>query len=229
MTSKKIIAFHNADKKKAENWSKISESEDIANFPCPFRALFLGAPNSGKSNMIKNLIIHQKPRFTDIYVIHQDSDGTKEWNDLDYTGLLNDVPDIEFFNEITEEEPDKKILIIIDDLEMANAPKLRIHNLSVLMRYISSHKNISVCLTSQNFFSVKPDVRKNANLFFVWKPVARNEIALIENRVGLKKGMLSDMFAEFRKSQYDGFCFDFSLDSPAPIRFNLFEPIEIQE
>jgi hypothetical protein len=228
MSSNKIIAFHNSDKKKAENWSKINESGDIANFPCPFRALFLGAPNSGKSNMIKNLIIHQKPRFTDIYVIHQDSDGTTEWNDLDYTGLLNDVPDVEFFNEITE-EPDKKILIIIDDLELANAPKQRIHNLSVLMRYISSHKNISVCLTSQNFFSVKPDVRKNANLFFVWKPVARNEISLIENRVGLKKGLLSEMLAEFRKSQYDGFCFDFTTDSPAPIRLNLFEPLEIQD
>ena len=228
-----IIAFENSDKKKAEKWTdknKLDKSGkiDLANFPTPFRALFLGAPNSGKSNMIKNLIIHQRPRFTDIYVVHQDSDGTSEWNDIDPNGILNDIPDQDWFNEITE-EPDKKILLIIDDLEMANANKIRNHNLSVLFRYISSHKNISVCLTSQNFFSVKPDVRKNANIFFCWKPVARNEIGLIENRVGLDKGTLNQMFKEFRKTQYDGFCFDFTTSAPAPIRFNLFDPIEIDD
>ena len=232
----KVVAFDNSDKKKAEKWDDKKDKHgnlDLANFPCPFRCLLLGPPNSGKSNLIKNLIIHQKPRFTDIYVIHQDSDGTSEWCDLDYTGLLNDIPDLEWFNEITEEDDSKKngtpkkILLIIDDLEMVTAKKQRIHNLSVLMRYISSHKNISVCLTSQNFFSVRVDVRKNANIFVVWKPIAKNETSLIENRCGLERGMLTQMFKQFRKTQWDSLTFDFTTNSPAPIRFNLFEKIEI--
>ena len=77
----KVIAFDNADKKRAEKWDDKKDKHgniDLANFPCPFRCLLLGKPNSGKSNMIKNLIIHQIPRFTDIYVIHQDSDGSTE-------------------------------------------------------------------------------------------------------------------------------------------------------
>ena len=97
------------------------------------------------------------------------------------------------------------------------------------MRYISSHKNISVCLTSQNFFSVRPDVRKNANIFVVWKPIARNETSLIENRCGLERGMLTQMFKQFRKTQYDSFTFDFTTTSPALIRFNLFEPLAFNE
>jgi hypothetical protein len=237
MTSKKVLVFENSDKKQAEKWTdkdKLDKSGNVnlANFPCPFRALFLGPPNSGKSNMIKNLIIHQRPRFTDIYVVHQDSEGSSEWGDIDPNGILNDVPDQEWFTEITETEeddPPKKILLIIDDLEMSYGNKTRNHNLSVLFRYISSHKNISVCLTSQNFFSIKPDVRKNANIFFCWKPVARNEIGLIENRVGLEKGVLNQMFKEFRKTQWDSLTFDFSTATPAPIRFNLTEPIEIDE
>ena len=89
MMKAKVVAFDNSDKKKAEKWDDKKDKHgnlDLANFPCPFRCLLLGPPNSGKSNLIKNLIIHQKPRFTDIYVIHQDSDGTTEWNDLDIPG-----------------------------------------------------------------------------------------------------------------------------------------------
>ena len=62
----KVVAFDNSDKKKAEKWDDKKDKHgnlDLANFPCPFRCLLLGPPNSGKSNLIKNLIIHQKPRI----------------------------------------------------------------------------------------------------------------------------------------------------------------------
>ena len=48
----KVVAFDNSDKKKAEKWDDKKDNHgniDLANFPCPFRCLLLGPPNSGKS------------------------------------------------------------------------------------------------------------------------------------------------------------------------------------
>lgn len=235
MFKQQIIAFNNSDKKIKEKWDDI-RAKDIGNFPSPFRMLLLGPPNSGKSTLIKNLILHQRPRFDEIYVIHEDAstnpeiEGTTEYDDLDATGMLNDVPDLSFWNSITaEDDPDKplKRLVILDDLEMTSAHKSRLKNLGILFRYISSHKGFSLMLAHQNFFGIPALIKKMSNIFVVWKPVARNELALIENRVGMNKGDLAELFNEFRKNQYDSLCIDHTINTPASLRLNIFEPIDL--
>jgi len=92
---KRIVAIKNKDKRGAEFWNP-SRAKDIGNFPSPARILLLGPCGVGKSTLIKNLILHQRPRFQEVYLIHEDSEFTKEYDDLDVTEKLDDVPGIDF-------------------------------------------------------------------------------------------------------------------------------------
>ena len=77
---KGIIAFKNADKAFHEKWTP---GRDPLNIPHPFRGVLLGPPNSGKSTIAKNLLLHQNPPFEELMCIHCDAEYTKEWQDVD--------------------------------------------------------------------------------------------------------------------------------------------------
>ena len=197
--------------------------------------LLIGPPGGGKSCVMKNIVIHQRPRFKEIYVIHEDhsadeeAPGTTEYDDLDATAMMNEVPDLRFWNAVTaEDDPDKKPvkrLVILDDLEMKGAERLK--NLQTLFRYVSSHKGFSLMCSYQNFFGLEPVIKKCSNIFLVWRPRDRDEIGRIEKRVGLEKGVLKEIFDSVSNDEHDSICIDHTRSSPAPLRLNLFLPIDL--
>ena len=216
-----IIPIKNPDKVGAEHWTK-NRAKNLANFPSPQRILLLGACGTGKSTLIKNLIVNQRPMFEEVYLIHQDAKHTKEYDDLDPTDVLTDVPPIQFFNL---DGKFKKRAVIIDDLELTSADVERKKNLAILFRYGSTHKGLTVFFAHQSFFDVPTLVKKMASVFIIWKPRALNEIGLIENRTGLQKGELAKLFDKYATKHRDSICIDLSKDSPAKLRLNVFEPI----
>ena len=119
--------------------------------------------------MAMNLLIHQRKRFDDFYVVHEDyrEDGTgaTEYDDCGPTAMLGDVPPLEYWNEVCygddPDGPPVKRLVILDDLELTGANKERLRNLALLFRYVSIHKGMSVILCHQSFFDV-PSVVKHA-------------------------------------------------------------------
>jgi hypothetical protein len=52
---------------------------------------------------------------------------------------------------------------------------------------------------------------------------------MIENRVGLPQDMLEELFNIVATGFYDNICIDRTKDTPAPLRLNIFNPIEIDE
>ena len=218
---KKILAIKNPDKVGAEKWTK-NRAKNLANFPSPQRILLLGACGTGKSTLIKNLIINQRPMFEEVFLIHQDAKHTKEYDDLDPTDVLTDVPPIEYFNL---DGKFKKRAVIIDDLELTSADVERKRNLAVLFRYGSTHKGLTIYFAHQSFFDVPTLVKKMGSVFIIWKPRALNEIGLIENRTGLQKGELAELFDKYATKHRDSICIDLSKDSPAKLRLNVFQPI----
>jgi hypothetical protein len=216
-----IQAIRNPDKVGSESWNP-KRAKNIGNFPSPARILLLGPCGVGKSTLIKNLIMHQRPRFKEVYLIHQDAGVTGEYRDLECTEEMNEVPGIEFWDY---DGPFIKRAVIVDDLELTSANKERLKNLAIMFRYASTHKGLTIYFAHQSFFDVMPLVKKMANVYVLWKPRAYNEINLIENRCGLKKDTLKDLFKTVAKEFRDSICVDLTQNSPAKLRLNIWKKI----
>lgn len=65
-----------------------------------------------------------------------------------------------------------------------------------------------------------------ANFYVIWKPRARSEMSLIENRVGMKKDVLKDLFKTVATGHRDSICVDLTEKSPAPLRLNIWNKIQ---
>lgn len=207
---KKIHWFENADKGFHEKWKS---GRDMMNLPHPFRALVVGPPNSGKSTVIKNLLIKAKPHFEALYVIHCMADETKEWQDCDPTSMLASIP------APSEWTGEKKTLVVVDDIALKKLPKDEKKNLDRLLGYCSTHMNISVCLTSQDTFNVDPVLRRYFNVYILWPSMDQDSMALIARKVGVKS--LSELFEEYCPPGKRNFIMiDKTTDSPYPLRVN---------
>ena len=220
--SKEIQAIKNPDKVGTESWSA-NRGKNLANFPSPARILLLGPCGVGKSTLIKNLIMHQRPRFQEVYLIHQDAGVTKEYRDLECTEEMAEVPGIDFWNY---EGPFIKRAVIIDDLELTSAHKERLKNLAIMFRYASTHKGLTIFFAHQSFFDIIPLIKKMCNCFILWKPRAYNEITMIENRCGLPKNTLKTLFKTVATKHRDSICVDLTINSPAKLRLNIWNKIE---
>lgn len=221
---REIVPIRNPDKIGAEQWTP-QRSLDIGNFPAPARILLLGPCGVGKSTLIKNLIIHQRPRFQEVVLIHEDAGTTREYDDLEPTDALNDVPPIEYWNP---EGKYVKRAVIIDDLELTSAHRERQKNLAILFRYLSTHRSMTIFFSHQSAFDTPALIRKMANVWIIWKPRARNETTLIENRVGMPQGLLSELFSTVATGHRDSICIDMTENSPAPLRLNIWKPINVE-
>ena len=223
---KRILPIKNKDKVGHEAWTP-SRIKDISNFPSPTRLVLLGSCGVGKSTLIKNLILHQRPQFDEVYVIHEDAEFTKEYEDLDPTQMLSEVPSIDFW-EIPEGSPHIKRCVVVDDLELTSANKERMKNLAILFRYCSTHKGLTIYFSHQSFFDVPSLVKKMANVYILWKPRAYSELSMIENRVGYPKGTLKELFSTVATGHRDSICVDLTENSPAKLRLNVFKKIELE-
>ena len=53
---REIVVIECPDKKNNEHWDK---KRNIANIPCPYRCILFSVPHSGKSTVIKNLLLNK--------------------------------------------------------------------------------------------------------------------------------------------------------------------------
>ena len=235
----KVIPFGCSDKKIADVWTP---DRDLAAFPQAFRIMCLGPPNCGKSTLAKTILSNADPPFDELYIIHEDyqpdGGGTTEWDDCDPTEVMGEPPSLAWWDNICSsddpDEPPVRRLVVIDDLESTGISKERQRNLATLFRYCSSHHGISLILCFQNMFGLPPLLRKMANIIIAWRPVAKNEMGLIANRVGLDSKDL-DLLFDAANELYpktrnrNSLCFDFTDNTPAPIRVNLSTPVSLHD
>ena len=216
---KELIDIKNVDKGFTEKWTQ-ARAKDIANIPHPSRVALIGQPSCGKSFVMKHLLMHQRPMFKELYIIHADTGYTREFDDLEPTMMLEEFPDVSFWDSKV------KTCLFVDDFELSNVSKEQIARINKTFRYVSSHKNVTIYISNQNFFELNSLIRKLCNVFIIWKPRSTTELKTIANRIGLKPEQLEYIFENICTGHRDSLMVDFNHNSPAVFRKNIFEKID---
>jgi hypothetical protein len=213
-----LIFLKNRDKDNHESWSN---GRNLLNFPKPYRMLLFGSPNSGKTNFIHNVIMRADPPFEKIYVFHPDSQSREYAMLGDHIEMLESMPDKLFC------DPKLKNLLILDDIEYKNLSKVDKASLDRLTGYTSTHRNCSVMLTSQDAINVPPSVRRNSNIFVLYKNVPDlNSLAQVASKISLTADKLFSIFNSCMPNQRDSLCIDLTQGTPAKMRINGFKKIQ---
>jgi ribosomal protein S8E len=219
---RELVVLKNADKKKHETYRK---GDSALRFCHPYRVALLGGVNSGKSMIVKNILIATQaraPKFHQVIVIHGDV-HTKEYSDCDVTQIRSSIP------EISELDPDIKKLLIFDDTDFTNINKEDMRRISEIWRFGSTHRNTSILLSHQAFFKVPSIIRTCTNVFIIFAPRDLDSLACIGRRIGLRKETMMSLF-KTELSEYRD-CLTVNLIPSCPHVFykNLFTPLEIDE
>lgn len=216
---KELLIFKNADKLFHEKWYKGRDELDI---PHPFRAVCLGPPNCGKGLVVHNIVMRAlegRTPFQEIYCIHCDPDFTKEWDEIGVKMLSEIPPPNEWTGEV-------KTLVIIDDLELKGLCKEQKRNLDRLYGFVSTHKNISVILCSQDAFNVPCIVRRCSNLWIMWKMNDLDAMSAVSRKSGMSSSNFNSIFSQLMLKPHDSLWIDMTSKSPYPLRKNGYTMLE---
>jgi hypothetical protein len=225
----KIQIIKNPEKDKG-NWMESYRSPpkgaSVGWWPHPVKALFLGGCGRGKTNLIKNSFLqHQGGRgkpYKELYIITC-SDMCSEYDDLEYTGLLTEIPDADFFSG------KEKTCVILDDFEMSNLSSSDKRKLSTLFRYVATHRNVSIFCGFQSAFDTPPIIRKCSDVFVIYKPNNRQEVDTLANRLNLESRDLRYIFKHICNGVYDALCVNNIPGAPYRLTKNLHTPIEMED
>jgi hypothetical protein len=219
-----LITFSATDKEFHESWD---EDRSPGNFPHPWRAVLCGPPNSGKSTLIKNLILQADPPFERCYLLYPGGgdlkERTSEWDDVNGIELLDTIPPPSFFPKSTDSKS-KKTLVITDDIDLKALTRDERSNLDRLFGTVSTHRNVSIVSTAQDFFSTPPVVRRMCSYWIIWKHRDKHSIGNIARKTGED---LDQLFKTVAKGPYDSICVDLSKGTPYPLRLNIFNKIYV--
>jgi energy-coupling factor transporter ATP-binding protein EcfA2 len=212
----KLFYLPNKDKSNHEKWYP---KRDLLNIPKPCRVVLVGNPGSGKTNFVKNLILRADPVYQKIYLLHPDEDS-KDYDDLgDDIIKLKTIPSLDFCS------PDKKNLLIVDDIALTNLSKIDRSKLDRLCGYCSTHRNLSIFLTSQDMFNIIPSVRRNASVFVLYKNCPDlASLSTVASRTGLNSQKLFKIFSKCTSNR-DSIMIDLTAESPAKLRINGYDVI----
>lgn len=210
----KIIPIDSFDKKYwREKWY---EGRNRLNLPHSFRLICIGPPDSGKSCLIKNIIIRAKPTFEKILLYHFGTGA--EYDDVD-------AEHIDELNPLDYEDNDEKTLLIIEDCNFKNCDKTTKYNLNRLFGYTSSHCNLSIALTSQNPYDISPEIRRMANIIALWRNHDMNSLNTLASRCGLNKQKMEHIMLNLLQNPHDFLMIDLQMNSPAKYRINGFNEL----
>jgi hypothetical protein len=176
------------------------------------------------------------PPFEKITIIHADPPtddpdnpeekrGTKEYEDLKEKGcdgveILHEIPDVRTWDASVKQA------VIVEDIDVKSLNKEQRSRLDRLFGYISTHKNISAFICCQDFFRTDVNVRRNGNVFIIWKNPDANQMSLIGNRFGVAD--FRNFMLEHCPKDHDSVWFDETRGSPYPYRFNGYESFNFE-
>ena len=234
----KLKVIDNPEKKLAGHWQ---EGDDLIDFPRPFRWAILGSVSCGKTSLVLNYLVKSKP-LDNIFVLHPQTynpnvsqeDEAKnqniivedvaipEYDGVTYYGMAY-LPSMTFFDNIAS----KRNLLIIDDIDLCSMMKkrreIREERLNKLFSYVSSHKNLTIIVSSQDASSQLPSfVLKMCNVITVYQVRDQYIMQTLARKLSVSYKRLQKLM-KLCKKKHDAITFDYTDDSPAELRLNIYE------
>ena len=223
----KLTIIKNPEKQFHEEWTK---KRTKLNFPHPFRSIISGPPNSGKTNIVKNIVLHQgmdgtNGIFDKILLVHCNGDSTIEYTDC-VDEILPEIPPVEYW---ADKDINQKVLFIIEDISFKLLSKQEKENLKRLYGNVSTHKGVSTIITCQSLYDIDdPLIRRCTNLFILFPCNDNTYNKITSRKIGLPPDDLERLFRDHCKSTHDSIWIDNTGNntSPYPIRLNGFDIIK---
>jgi hypothetical protein len=222
-----LIIFNSEDKKNNEHWT---EQRSFINKPRPYRCALVGPPNSAKSSIAKNLIVHAKPEYSRVFVIANGS--SKEWEEYcDNLITVDQLMDDNILDMFTTDVEGQRILII-DDVELMHCkPKVK-EVFAMIFKHISSHYSLTVVVSVQNYTMVPNDIRSNLNVYALSLNIRDVEsISILGKKIGISYKEFKLLFTKLKNTvenrQFSYLVIDNTTNSPISISVNFFDKIDL--
>lgn len=222
-----LIIFDCVDKKDQEHWT---QSRSFINKPRPYRLALIGPPNSGKSSICKNLILQANPEYSSVFVISNGS--SKEWEDFsDLQISVDELHDDNAINIFTSDVVGHRI-VIIDDVEMVSINKKLRSFFNMLFKHVSSHYNLSIVVSIQEYKMLPIELRANLNIFCLSLNIKDVEsISILGKKIGLSYKQFKKLFTDLKNTtenkQFSYLVIDNTTNSPVPASLNFFQKIDL--
>jgi len=132
---------------------------------------------------------------------------------------MHDIPSYEDFDPYTNK------LLIIDDYDFTKISKDELKRLSELMRFGSTHCNMSIIVLYQSWFRLCKIIKDMCNVIVLYKPHDQDELHTIGRRIGLHKDQIQGLFDNLLTKDTDSLMVNFIKRAPYKYAKNLFQPI----
>lgn len=209
--------FKMKDKRGGEKWTKGRSPWNIIK---PYKCLVFGNSGRGKTNIILNVLARADPPFKKVTVVHPDPEGTHDFDDIEDVVLTADIPELEDFDPDNSPEA-----VVIDDYPVDSMNKENRVKLINLFRYISSHKHVTVFLSVHDAFALPKIVRRNCNVFAIFKSRDKNSISSLASRLNMSPDEINGYLDSF-DGHFDHLVVDDTINSPFKLRKNFHLPLE---
>ena len=201
----------------------------------PYRILIISGSGSGKTNVLLNLIKHQRPDIDKIYLYVKNTIESKyqllvnrreKW-ELTYSKIQKHSliihKQLMMYETLEDYNTTKKrrVLIAFDDViaDMESNKKLSPIVTELFLR--GRKLSISLVFTSQSYFKVPKTIRLNATHYFVMKIPNKRELQQIASNhssdINLKDFM--KIYKEHAREPHSFLVNDTTLSSDNPLRF----------
>ena len=212
----KLIHFKSSDKDHHQQ----PDMKDLANC-CSFVACIVaGNVNCGKTSLLKNLLVHKSPHYERIVIYSPLGEATTEYSDVIDCELIDYVPDFDFFDREV-----RNCFIVEDADTKSGLSKNEKYKLGRFFGVYASHNNIDIYVVAQNVYDLLPQIRRLANIVFLFKNNDMESMASIARKFSLKVNDLKSIFHTFTK--FDSLCIDDTRGSEYRLRKNIYEKINL--
>lgn len=152
-----VHIFTNADK---DGWRKQIKNTHPNELTPASRILIAGQPNSGKTNILKQLIVNS-PAFDKIF-IKKTHHLSNEFEEIYHTCLNS----FEEFSQVYETDKSMRVLVILEDTNYMSTKDAE--KVEALFSFFASHYGWVVVVVSQTPFSIPVNIRRLLDTFFIF-------------------------------------------------------------